>query len=86
MTTTISYYIPLDFMGTSLTNNVEISSVDNDTNNGNTPPTDIDSSPDAFNGETNSVNDDITGDGKAGEDEDDHDFETVTLTQTYDLA
>ena len=82
----ISYKVDDNFMGTSITNTAEISSSDNDTNSGNTPPVDVDSSPDALDGETNVTNNDITGDANNGEDEDDHDIEPIIVNQVYDLA
>ena len=78
--------VNLHALDTNLVNYTEITSFDNDTNASNTPPTDIDSTPDAFNGNDaggqpgspadNYVDGDGTGtpgDGIAATDEDDHD-------------
>ena len=86
VSTTVTYEVNDNFMGTSITNTAEITSADNDSDNGNGRPTDIDSDADANNLETGVVNDEITQDGKNGEDEDDHDIEPITVSQTFDLA
>ncbi len=75
------------FGGSEIINWAEISAADDDGNAGNTPPTDVDSTPDNTNfnqpGETNDLTDDnvILEDGKNGGDEDDHDPAAVTITQ-----
>ena len=68
--------------GTSLQNWAEISAATDDAGN---PQVDIDSNPDDANNDTYVNNNDISGNGKAGEDEDDHDQETVVVKR-FDLA
>ncbi len=80
VTTTLS----ATFVGTTLDNFAEISAADNDADDGNTPPTDVDSTPDATNGNgdgesTNIVDDEILEDANTDGDEDDHDFARITL-------
>ncbi|MEO0337641.1 MAG: SdrD B-like domain-containing protein, partial [Bacteroidota bacterium] len=71
---------------TQLINRAEISRADNDQNPSNTPPVDIDSSPDNINfnqtGEENALVDDnvIDENGKNGGDEDDHDYAVFDMT------
>ena len=83
-TVDITLTVDASFQGTSLTNNAEISSADDDTDDTNTPPTDVDSTPNT------DPTDDVMGadnvvDGTNG-DEDDHDPATVNVGQTFDLA
>ena len=87
----ISLTIDSGYTGSTLRNWAEISSADDDRDIGNTPPTDIDSTPDGTNfnqaGETDDVNDDnvVNEDGKNGGDEDDHDpAEVSIITVLYD--
>ena len=55
----ITFTIDPAFMGTSITNNAEISEADDDTDPTNTPPTDVDSTPGDEDGTTpDPVNDD----------------------------
>ncbi|MEZ5030635.1 MAG: gliding motility-associated C-terminal domain-containing protein [Saprospiraceae bacterium] len=68
--------------GTSLQNWAEISAATDDAGN---PQVDIDSSPDDANNDKYVNNNDISGNGKANEDEDDHDQETVVVKR-FDLA
>jgi gliding motility-associated-like protein/uncharacterized repeat protein (TIGR01451 family) len=68
--------------GTTLQNWAEISAATDASGN---PQVDIDSNPDDANDDTYVTNNDIQGDGKSGEDEDDHDQETVVV-QRFDLA
>ncbi|MBL7831553.1 MAG: DUF11 domain-containing protein, partial [Saprospiraceae bacterium] len=77
-TVTLNTILDPNFAGTSLTNIAEILFADNDTNPGNTPPTDVDSTPD------NNPNNDVYGgndivDNSNG-DEDDHDKEVINVT------
>ena len=81
-TVTMNVTVDPNFSGTTLTNIAEILFADNDTNTGNTPPKDVDSTPD------NNPNNDVYGgnditDNSNG-DEDDHDKEIVNIT-TCDL-
>ena len=82
----IKLVVNLNALDTNLVNWAEITAFDNDTNPSNTPPTDVDSTPDAFNGndaggQIGSPADDyiygdgtgVPGDGMAPTDEDDHD-------------
>ncbi|MBK8847536.1 MAG: DUF11 domain-containing protein [Bacteroidetes bacterium] len=69
--------------GGSLTNRAEISAADNDLNNGNTPPTDVDSQPDQTPGNDTEVDNEIN---NGGGDEDDADPASVTFNFVYDLA
>ena len=80
---TIEFTVDATFQGTSITNVAEISSADDDTDPNNTPPTDIDSTPDGSNDDIIGAND-VTDTSNA--DEDDHDPETVMIGQTFDLA
>ncbi|NJL75261.1 MAG: hypothetical protein HC892_09770 [Saprospiraceae bacterium] len=70
--------------GTVITNTVEISSFDTDDDSNTDAPTDVDSTPDATDGNTsgevapNLVDDQLTGNGQAGNDEDDHDIAVLT--------
>ena len=80
---TITFTVDATFQGTSITNVAEISSADDDTDPNNTPPTDIDSTPDGSNDDIIGAND-VTDNSNA--DEDDHDPETVMIGQTFDLA
>ncbi len=67
------------FTGTIIVNVAEISAADDDTDTTNTPPTDVDSTPDSNpNNEGTPVND-VTD--NTGNDEDDSDIETVTINQ-----
>lgn len=68
--------------GTSLQNWAEISAATDDANN---PQVDVDSNPDDANDDTYNQDNEIAGNGKAGEDEDDHDQETVVVKR-FDLA
>jgi len=87
------------FMGTSITNMAEISGADDDMDPTNSPPVDIDSTPDtdstndagglAVSGSDNSIGGDGTGapgDSNPLTDEDDADPRLINITQTYDLA
>ncbi len=74
VTMDITFEIDASFMGTSITNNAEISEFDDDMDPTNDPPKDSDSTPD----------DDEGNDGAAGED--DEDDETIPIGQTFDLA
>ena len=95
----IALTLDANFMGTSLVNVAEISAADDDTNSGNTPPTDIDSTPDSnpandAGGSPQTASDNtIAGDGTgnpgdivASTDEDDSDPSIVNVAQDYDLA
>ncbi|MEZ5048533.1 MAG: hypothetical protein R2766_02665 [Saprospiraceae bacterium] len=82
-TVSISFTIDSDFMGTSIVNNAEISSADNDTNPDNTPPMDIDSTPDTEDGECTDPNDNDTA---ATNGSDDYDPAEITVQQVFDLA
>ena len=79
----ITFTIDPAFMGTSITNNAEIASADDDTDPTNTPPTDVDSTPGTEDGTTPDPNNDDTADTAGG---DDYDPETVAIVQDYDLA
>lgn len=68
--------------GTNLTNWAEISAATDDVGN---PQVDIDSDPDAANNDKFVTDNLILGNGKGGEDEDDHDKEVVTVKR-FDLA
>lgn len=68
--------------GTTLTNWAEISAATDDAGN---PQVDIDSDPDAANNDKFVTDNQILGNGKAGEDEDDHDKEVVVVKR-FDLA
>lgn len=76
----ISFVIDADFVGTSITNTVEIAAADDDNNPDNIPPRDVDSTPD-----TDQSNDDPT-DGDPSNDEDDHDDAMIEVGQEMDLA
>ena len=91
-TVDITLKVNSSFTGTSLTNKAEISSSKDA--NGNTP-IDFDSTPSSIDGDqtpgetTAIVDDKIDGNGKNGEDEDDHDLATVGVNQVqnfFDLA
>ena len=79
----ITFTIDPNFMGSSITNNAEISAADDDTNPTNTPPTDNDSTPGSENGSIPDPNDDDTADAAGG---DDYDPETIMIGQIFDLA
>ena len=79
----ITFTIDPNFMGTSITNNAEISEADDDTDPTNTPPTDVDSTPATEDGTTPDPNDDDTADAAGG---DDYDPETIMIGQIFDLA
>ena len=83
----IKLKVDANFQGTDLTNKAEISSAKDKDGN---PATDVDSTPDNTDGnqagEVNPKDNVVSEDGKNGGDEDDHDFEKVTLGQTFDLA
>ena len=83
----ISFRISPTFQGTSIRNAAEISDAKDWTGS---PVEDVDSTPDDTNGnqpgEVSSVDNDLTGNGKNGGDEDDHDFEVIQIQQTFDLA
>ena len=79
----ITFTVDATFQGSSITNHAEISSADDDTDPNNTPPTDIDSTPDGANDDVIGGND-VTDNSNA--DEDDHDPETVMIGQSFDLA
>ena len=96
---TIVLTIDPTFQGTALINTAEIVSADDDTNNSNTPPTDLDSTPDMILGndaggaEGSAADDAVNGDGtgapndtSAATDEDDSDPAEISVTQTFDLA
>jgi len=82
-TETITFTIDPAFQGSSITNNAEIASADDDTDSTNTPPTDVDSTPGSEDGSTPDPNNDDTADTTGG---DDYDPETIMLTQEFDLA
>ena len=82
-TVSITFTIDANFMGTSITNNAEIGTADNDTDPTNTPPSDIDSTPASEDGSTPDSNDGDTADTTGG---DDYDPETIVLDQVFDLA
>jgi|GEM_PF-1317259 len=65
-----------------ITNTAEISAATDDTG---VAQTDVDSTPNAMNDDTFTQDNLLTGDGKNGGDEDDHDIAIVT-TETFDLA
>ncbi len=73
----ITLKIDDNFTGSSLTNVAEISKAKDD--KGNTP-TDVDSTPDDVDNDKYVTNDDVTGNGKTGGDEDDHDKEVITVS------
>ncbi|MEZ4836821.1 MAG: DUF11 domain-containing protein [Caldilineaceae bacterium] len=79
--------IAADYRGDQLTNWAEISSGDDDQNPNNTPPTDVDSTPDGTNQNTPGeqdgqlVDDEVGQDGNNGGDEDDHDLAIITVDQ-----
>ena len=81
---TITFTIDPMFMGTLITNFVEISAADDDTDSTNPDPIDIDSTPD------NEMDNDIQGPDNSIDneqnDEDDHDPAPVTVVQEFDLA
>ncbi|MCR9064184.1 MAG: Ig-like domain-containing protein, partial [Cytophagales bacterium] len=77
--------VDANFEGTSLINKAEISSTTDKDNNGN-PLVDIDSTPDDVDQDKFVNDDDITGDGKNGGDEDDHDPAEIEIKQILDLA
>ncbi len=81
--TTITFMIDPTFTGTSIINDSEIFSADDDTNVGNTPPIDIDSAPG-----NNATPDDIAGNDDTADiaGGDDQDPEEIMLVQIYDLA
>ena len=83
----IRFQVSSAFTGTSLRNKAEISSVKDSVGG---VFADIDSKPDNIDGnqpgEVNPKNDVINENGNAGGDEDDHDFEDVSVTQVFDLA
>jgi uncharacterized repeat protein (TIGR01451 family) len=82
---TITFNISPTFSG-ALTNTAEISAA---TGPGGAPATDVDSNPDANATNDGSVVDDsITGNGKTGGDEDDHDIRTINVSPVpvFDLA
>ena len=79
----ITFIIDPNFMGSSITNNAEISEADDDTDPTNTPPTDVDSTPATEDGTTPDPNDDDTADAAGG---DDYDPETIMIGQIFDLA
>jgi len=78
----VKFSVSDSFTGTSLTNVAEISNADDDTDSSNTPPTDLDSTPDANPGDptTDDVVDNSNGD------EDDNDLASITVNQVFDLA
>ncbi len=88
----LSFTIDPDFQGTSIMNWAEISAADNDNDSSNTPPVDVDSTPDSENQNTDGeqdgtyVDDAIDEDGKNGGDEDDHDPALLTVGQVFDMA
>ncbi|MBI1298716.1 DUF11 domain-containing protein, partial [bacterium] len=79
--------VSADFRGDELINWAEISKGDDDTNPNNTPPVDIDSTPDKTNQNTPGeqtgtfVDDEVGQNGKTGGDEDDHDPAIITVDQ-----
>ncbi len=79
----IDFIVSEDFMGFTLTNYAEILAADDDDNPNNEAPVDADSTPD-------NINDDVVGGdnevNNAGNDEDDHDLETVDVEQIFDLS
>ncbi len=85
-TTTITFVVDANFAGTSITNDAEISAADDDTNSGNTPPTDVDSTPGDNATPVDTANNDDTADTAGG---DDQDPETIVIEQPdpiFDLA
>ena len=70
-------------MGTSITNNAEISEADDDTDATNAPPTDVDSTPSSEDGSNPDPNDDDISSTNGG---DDYDPTTITVVQSFDLA
>jgi hypothetical protein len=68
-----------------LLNKAEISKTSDKDNNGN-PLVDIDSTPDDIDNDVFVTDDDISGNGKSGGDEDDHDPAEVKIKQIFDLA
>lgn len=92
-TISITLRINSTFQGLKLRNWAEISSADDDEDISNTAPSDIDSDPDQNQfgpgaGETNDLIDDniISGNGRTGGDEDDHDPAEIDVIQVFDLA
>ncbi len=82
--TTITFQIDPAFMGTSLINDSEISMADDDTNPGNTPPTDVDSTPG-----DDANPDDLPNDNNPNAPGDDQDPEMIPVvppTGVFDLA
>jgi len=80
----ITFTVNNSFTGNSITNFAEISEADNDQNTANTPPTDIDSTPDEDNSNDGTPSDNVTNNSNG--DEDDHDLETINIEQIFDLA
>ncbi|MCB0608172.1 MAG: DUF11 domain-containing protein [Lewinella sp.] len=68
--------------GSTLTNTAEISGA---TDENGDPQTDVDSTPDEDNNDVFLVDNDVSGHGNMGEDEDDHDIATLTI-ELFDLA
>ncbi len=89
----VTFKIDADFDGASIVNSAEIAAADDDTDTDNAAPTDVDSTPDSDNQNTDGEQDDSIVDnatnqnGKDGGDEDDHDIEEISMKQpVFDLA
>ena len=82
VTIDITFMVDANFMGTSITNEAEISFATADDDSGiNTP--DIDSDPDSVNDDNQGPDNEIN---NVGGDEDDHDPAEITIEQVFDLA
>ncbi|MCP4046021.1 MAG: DUF11 domain-containing protein, partial [Gammaproteobacteria bacterium] len=77
-TVTITFQIDANFQGTGIDNYAEISDADNTLNQ-----PDVDSTPDQDNANDPLVDNEIN---NGGGDEDDHDIESITIDQVFDLA
>jgi len=84
----VTFTVSPTFGGSSITNEAEISSADDDTDPNNDPPVDVDSTPDDDNTNDGPETNDVT-DGSGG-DEDDSDPETIVIANpnddVFDLA
>jgi uncharacterized repeat protein (TIGR01451 family) len=82
-TVSITFVVDATFMGTSITNNAEISEADDDTDPNNGTATDVDSTPGSEDGSTPDPMDGDIADTNGG---DDYDPATIVIGQVYDLA
>ncbi|MFK7809915.1 MAG: SdrD B-like domain-containing protein, partial [Saprospiraceae bacterium] len=74
------------YVGGTITNFVEITAYDDDTDGGNTPPVDLDSTTDSnvFNDQV--IDNETNNNPDNPNDDDDHDSEMITVNQVFDLA